>query len=71
MDTLVRNDCLLPLGITSGKLTLWLLWTLWKARNELIFNKKICSPEDLINRAVITPKEWVEEQNVPPRLPLS
>ena len=59
---LLRLNCLPPIGLTSALLTPWLLWSLWIARNNLLFNKKTASPEDVITRAVAAAREWLNAQ---------
>ena len=51
-----------PIGLSSVVLTPWLLWSLWIARNNLLFNKKTASPEDIISRAVASAREWLNAQ---------
>lgn len=55
-------ECLPPTGITTGKLTPWIMWTIWKVRNELIFQKKATSPEETLLRAIVVAREWLNEQ---------
>lgn len=50
----------------------WILWRLWKARNDLCFSNKQTAPEQLVRRAVENAAEWHENQEKPvaaPNLP--
>ncbi|XP_013713578.1 uncharacterized protein LOC106417299 [Brassica napus] len=60
---LIENPCLPPVGIVDGQLAPWIIWAIWTARNNLIFNNKICSPKDVITKAIVAAKEWLNAQN--------
>ncbi|WZZ75662.1 hypothetical protein YC2023_087032 [Brassica napus] len=59
---IVTKECLPPIGIATGKLTPWILWTIWKVRNELIFQNKDASPKETMLRAIVVAREWLNEQ---------
>lgn len=55
-----------PTGVTTGQLAPWILWHLWLARNDFIFNNKETTPETIITRAVAAAREWIDAQNQSP-----
>lgn len=59
---LMGLTCLPPIGLSAEVLIPWLLWSLWIARNNLLFNKKTAAPEDIISRAVGSAREWLNAQ---------
>lgn len=58
--------CLPPSGITSGQLAPWILWHLWLARNDHIFNNKETTSEAIITKTVAAAREWIEAQPIFP-----
>ncbi|KAF8101811.1 hypothetical protein N665_0201s0126 [Sinapis alba] len=40
----------------------WFLWNLWKARNKLIFENRIFSEGDVINKSIADAREWESAQ---------
>ncbi|CAN6982412.1 unnamed protein product [Brassica oleracea var. botrytis] len=50
--------CLPPTEFPSEGLSPWIMWSLWTARNNMLFNKKIFSPEDVVSKAVYFAREW-------------
>lgn len=54
---LCNQPCLPPSGIASGSLFLWILWSLWKARNRLVFEDFSASPEDTLSAAIKLARE--------------
>ncbi|CDY17870.1 BnaC04g03490D [Brassica napus] len=63
---LYKLVCLPPSGIASGPLAPWILWSLWLARNNRIFNNKESTPEKIITKAVTAAQEWLREQTPEP-----
>ncbi|KAL0833836.1 hypothetical protein Bca101_085725 [Brassica carinata] len=59
---LCSRTCLPPVGIASGPLAPWILWSLWLARNNRIFNNRDSTPEEVITRAISSAQEWLREQ---------
>ncbi|KAG5396048.1 hypothetical protein IGI04_017862, partial [Brassica rapa subsp. trilocularis] len=57
-----RLVCLPPAGIATGQLAPWILWHLWLARNEHIFNNKEVTPATIIGKAVAAAREWLQAQ---------
>ena len=53
--------CLPPYGITSNILP-WMCWTLWTARNQLIFENKSPSQRETTTKALKTAREWAQAQ---------
>ena len=51
--TLCKETCLPPTGITSGQLAPWILWFIWLARNDYVFNNKDTTPEAIITKATV------------------
>ena len=41
-----------PVGLDSGTLASWIIWNLWIARNQLIFQKRTSTPEETISKAI-------------------
>ncbi|XP_013589640.1 PREDICTED: uncharacterized protein LOC106298091 [Brassica oleracea var. oleracea] len=65
--SLCTLECLPPSGV-SGQLAPWILWGIWLARNNLIFNNKQSSPEEVISSAISAAREWLSEQVKTPTL---
>lgn len=61
--------CLPPSGIGEGPLAPWLIWMIWTARNQLIFNKIKPVAADCLVLGLIRAREWQEAQrSLPPKL---
>uniref|UniRef100_M4DYN7 RNase H type-1 domain-containing protein n=1 Tax=Brassica campestris TaxID=3711 RepID=M4DYN7_BRACM len=58
--------CLPPTGISTGPLAPCILWSLWLARNNRLFNNKISTPEEIVSRATAAAQEWLKEQRTEP-----
>ncbi|KAG7558509.1 Reverse transcriptase domain [Arabidopsis thaliana x Arabidopsis arenosa] len=54
--------CLPPYGLNDGPLLPWILWAIWLARNQLIFNNKSTSPREAITHASSLAREWQSAQ---------
>ncbi|CAG7891274.1 unnamed protein product [Brassica rapa] len=59
---LSKQYCLPPVGISTGPLAPWILWSLWVARKKFIFENKEILEEDVITNAITAAKEWLNEQ---------
>lgn len=65
---LCRVVSLPPVGLQAGSLVPWILWAIWIARNNLIFNNKTSTPEETITKAVVMAREWfLAQEKVTPR----
>lgn len=60
---LCGQNCLPPTGITTGQLAPWIIWQIWCARNQLCFEGKVISEEDILTRAVCQAREWLNAQD--------
>lgn len=47
-----------PSGIGDGPLHPWILWKIWLARNQQIFNKCHESPQETLSQAIKLAREW-------------
>ncbi|KAG5392035.1 hypothetical protein IGI04_021998 [Brassica rapa subsp. trilocularis] len=72
-----RRINLPPVGITSNIFP-WICWGLWLSRNQLVFESKNLTQQQVINRAIVSCKEWESAQltlpkpiitKPPPRMP--
>ncbi|CAA7035952.1 unnamed protein product [Microthlaspi erraticum] len=50
--------CLPPTGVGSGTLFPWIVWALWKTRNQLIFEERTFTPAETMIKATVEAKEW-------------
>lgn len=61
---LCGKTCLPPTGLTEGSLAPWILWQIWSARNQIIFNGKNWTAEESLTKAIA--REWNQSQVKPP-----
>ena len=54
-------SCLPPSGISSPVLP-WICWSLWTARNKLIFEDKTLNPKEAMLRGLVSAREWIQAQ---------
>ena len=59
---LYGRSCLPPTGIVSGQLAPWILWQIWCARNQLVFEGKTTSAEETMTKAMSMAREWTNSQ---------
>lgn len=59
-----------PVGIGPGTLAAWIVWSLWKARNLLLFEKRLLTPKETILKAITEAKEWIRAQPCPSPKPM-
>lgn len=64
---LCGKSCLPPTGVVTTQLAPWIIWQIWIARNQLIFNGKSYTEEETLTKAVTLAREWQNAQD--PKLP--
>ncbi|CAA7040950.1 unnamed protein product [Microthlaspi erraticum] len=75
-------NCLPPTGISSGPISPWVVWSIWKSRNQRIFESRRLTPEDTTTQALRNAREWqtaqiktparkIRSQTRPPAHPLT
>ena len=57
-----RHPTLPPTWLGPGSLPAWIVWNLWIARNQLIFQKREISPEQTLHKAITEAREWTLSQ---------
>ncbi|CAG7882731.1 unnamed protein product, partial [Brassica rapa] len=62
LSTPSGESCLPPTGIVSGQLAPWILWQIWCARNQLVFEGKTTSAEETMTKAMSMAREWTNSQ---------
>ncbi|CAE6126157.1 unnamed protein product [Arabidopsis arenosa] len=55
-----------PVGLGISPLFPWLLWFLWKARNQLLFEEKSWSELDTLLKAITEARSWQETKLLQP-----
>ncbi|XP_048605840.1 uncharacterized protein LOC125583248 [Brassica napus] len=60
--------CLPPSGV-SGNILPWVCWALWIARNTLIFEDQLSTPEETATRAIRSAQEWGLAQGLKDQIP--
>ena len=60
--TFEEAHLLTPTGLITGNLPSWILWSLWIARNNLLFNNRTSKPEDILTKAIARTREWQNGQ---------
>ncbi|CAL9230658.1 unnamed protein product [Arabidopsis halleri] len=66
--------CLPPTGIGLGPLHPWILWKIWLARNQQIFDHRHDPPQETLSQAIFLAREWQAAQTqiekpIPKRIP--
>ncbi|KAL0857869.1 hypothetical protein Bca101_063023 [Brassica carinata] len=51
-----------PTGVGPGSLAPWILWTLWLARNNLLFSNKDTPARETLSKAICLAREWNSAQ---------
>lgn len=67
--SLCGRTCLPPTGIASGQLAPWIIWQIWCARNQFLFEGKSFSEEEVLTKAISQAREWINSQEKQPRAP--
>lgn len=62
-----ERTCLPPTGIVLGELAPWILWQIWCARNQFIFEGRTASEEETLTKAVVLAREWLNSQEKKPQ----
>ncbi|CAD5323156.1 unnamed protein product [Arabidopsis thaliana] len=74
MYSLLISNQLYPYLGGISKVAPWLLWRLWKSRNDLIFKGKEVHAQEVVKRAIEDMEEWSmrqEKLSKPPPAPIS
>ncbi|KAL0681153.1 hypothetical protein Bca4012_048000 [Brassica carinata] len=53
----IKLHCIPPSRVTSP-VFLWICWSLWTARNKIIFENKALTPSEVIHTAIRSAREW-------------
>jgi len=53
--------------ISRRCLPFWLMWRIWKSRNDLVFNKRATDMADIIKQTILDTKEWLDNTRLPER----
>ena len=59
---LCAKPCLPPTGLVSSPIFPWILWTIWKERNRVVFNGSSNTPTEALTLAIKAAKEWEQTQ---------
>lgn len=65
-DSLI-SSMLPPTGV-SGNFFPWLSWFIWIARNKLLFEKRVTSPQETLVLAIKAMREWEQAQTSLPKV---
>uniref|UniRef100_M4EUN1 RNase H type-1 domain-containing protein n=1 Tax=Brassica campestris TaxID=3711 RepID=M4EUN1_BRACM len=65
---LISRKNLPPTGV-EGQLAPWILWGIWTARNNLVFNDKLTSATETLSKAISLAREWGTCQTISSPLP--
>ncbi|XP_010446224.1 PREDICTED: uncharacterized protein LOC104729021 [Camelina sativa] len=56
-----------PVGLSIAPLYPWFLWFLWKSRNLLVFENKVWSENDVIQKAILEARNWQQALLIQPK----
>lgn len=51
-----------PTGLIKIILAPWIMWQIWLARNNAMFNDRWLKPEDVVSKAIVLAREWETNQ---------
>ena len=54
--------CLPPCGVGAGPLHAWIIWAIWLARNQKVFQNKPAMPMETMTNAINLAREWQTAQ---------
>jgi len=57
ISTANKLTCLLPTGLGAGPIFSWIFWSIWTSCNQIIFNKKRITEEEVLQIAIVRAKE--------------
>ena len=63
-DLITRKN-LPPTGVTDGQLVPWILWSIWTARNNMVFSGKPQPADETLSKAIAQAREWGSCQATP------
>ncbi|KAG2303004.1 hypothetical protein Bca52824_031655 [Brassica carinata] len=63
-NRLLRATALPPTGLAKCPLAPWILWSIWSARNQKLFQKRSFSAQETLTKALVDAKEWMEAQEI-------
>lgn len=58
LQVLENLICLPPTGVGEGPVYPWILWSIWTARNNRLFENKTFTAEETIIKAIASAREW-------------
>lgn len=61
----MRSTGLPPTGVTSENLAAWIVWSIWLARNQVIFREEQTSAQEVVTMATRLAREWTQAQQKP------
>ncbi|CAL9216766.1 unnamed protein product, partial [Arabidopsis halleri] len=56
-----------PVGLSLSPLFPWIWWHLWKARNYLLYEDKVWSDSEVLDKAISDARSWQMAQVLPPK----
>ncbi|XP_048623689.1 uncharacterized protein LOC125592517 [Brassica napus] len=66
LTLIFRQLPLPPSGISITQLGAWILWAIWNARNQRIFQERFFTIEETLIKAITRGREWQNAQENPP-----
>ncbi|KAF2558258.1 hypothetical protein F2Q68_00012728 [Brassica cretica] len=59
---LLRTVVLPPIGLGNAILAPWIIWAIWTARNQKLFQNRTFSAQETVTKAICDAKEWATAQ---------